>query len=675
MTKPNRRLPVHSTAQGGLALAIALGACTTHEPGEPLDLETELAAALPLAPPSCELPPGVTIQDGLILLEDDMVLGTEDQRDELCDRFTTNGLGIDPGAFNANRWPGGVVPYRIDEQLPQKWRVTDAIAQWEAATDIQFVDAAGHADYITFKSHNDACNAEVGRKGGEQFVRLSTGKNASQIVGISINEEDHVYTWYNDGMVTIGTSSNLEAIYPQYVYELPGTYTPADIVEIAIHPTTQQVYTWYDDRKYSIGNSRDLGAFQAPALIAQPSEFAMWQVKGIDFAPNGNLRTWYHDNGSFYRVIGHADDLEALGGIAEVEVPAGQDFLDIQGMAIASTSWAYTFFNDKKVSAGTSVDLSAYAEPYAFKTPGHCDTAATVHEIGHALGLKHEHTRCDRDDFVRVYWDNVKEDKEHNFEKQCTGFTDYGAYDKDSIMHYSSTQFSSTESPTILFPGPLGQDEDVPDGDGNVVRMVGAAISSTDKVYAWWDNGTVTSGTSTDLERHRSRYYYTLPEPYEGHTYTTASIVGMAISSSDRVYTFYINNTVTIGTSEDLDYYSGPYEFTAPFSASSIREVGIAANDHVYVWYTGNKATIGTSDDLDAYHAPYDYDTRNVTIRGIDISSADVVYTWYEDGFMSRGNSSDLNAIATDPFRGRGAKPRDNDVLSSGDIATIEAMY
>ncbi len=40
-----------------------------------------------------------------------------------------------------------------------------------------------------------------------------------------------------------------------------------------------------------------------------------------------------------------------------------------------------------------------------------------LHELGHALGFFHEQSRPDRDDYVIIAWDNIKESNKHNFEK------------------------------------------------------------------------------------------------------------------------------------------------------------------------------------------------------------------------------------------------------------------
>ncbi|KAF7663787.1 hypothetical protein LDENG_00200080 [Lucifuga dentata] len=82
-----------------------------------------------------------------------------------------------------------------------------------------------------------------------------------------------------------------------------------------------------------------------------------------------------------------------------------------------------------------------------------CDTKAIVeHELLHALGFYHEQSRSDRDDYVKIWWDQIEEGKEHNFNKYEDDFiTDLNTpYDYESIMHYRPLSFNKNESiPTI----------------------------------------------------------------------------------------------------------------------------------------------------------------------------------------------------------------------------------
>lgn len=69
-----------------------------------------------------------------------------------------------------------------------------------------------------------------------------------------------------------------------------------------------------------------------------------------------------------------------------------------------------------------------------------------LHELGHVLGLEHEHERGDRDTFVEVMLRNVRHGTRHNFvfRPWRQGAAKDLPYDLSSIMHYDRWAFAIT---------------------------------------------------------------------------------------------------------------------------------------------------------------------------------------------------------------------------------------
>ncbi|KAG9346478.1 hypothetical protein JZ751_006789, partial [Albula glossodonta] len=75
------------------------------------------------------------------------------------------------------------------------------------------------------------------------------------------------------------------------------------------------------------------------------------------------------------------------------------------------------------------------------------------HELNHALGFYHEHTRSDRDQYVRINWKYISPYTIYNFEKQDTN-NQNTPYDYSSIMHYGRTAFSTQRGKETITPIP-----------------------------------------------------------------------------------------------------------------------------------------------------------------------------------------------------------------------------
>uniref|UniRef100_A0A672LI47 Metalloendopeptidase n=1 Tax=Sinocyclocheilus grahami TaxID=75366 RepID=A0A672LI47_SINGR len=82
------------------------------------------------------------------------------------------------------------------------------------------------------------------------------------------------------------------------------------------------------------------------------------------------------------------------------------------------------------------------------------------HQFLHALGLNHEHSRYDRDEYVTIKYENIVKGYESYFNKHSENVstTQETPYDYYSVMHFDKNAFSNGNGSTIITKSPEFQD-------------------------------------------------------------------------------------------------------------------------------------------------------------------------------------------------------------------------
>ena len=75
-----------------------------------------------------------------------------------------------------------------------------------------------------------------------------------------------------------------------------------------------------------------------------------------------------------------------------------------------------------------------------------------IHEFIHAIGFSHEQNRPDRDNYVKIMWENIKYGRDNVNFRKANGWRMFNTeYDWKSVMHYGAYNgFSINGRPTMI---------------------------------------------------------------------------------------------------------------------------------------------------------------------------------------------------------------------------------
>lgn len=133
--------------------------------------------------------------------------------------------------------------------------------------------------------------------------------------------------------------------------------------------------------------------------------------------------------------------------------------------------------NSRYSDSRSEVGMQGGAQDIIIAVP-YSDPMTINHEIFHALGFYHEHQRSDRENYIKVKYENIPPRLKHNFD--TLSHIKIGPYDLSSIMHYGSFSNPRNDNEALVCY--------LTDLDGNILpsahfKMSAGDIQSLRAVY------------------------------------------------------------------------------------------------------------------------------------------------------------------------------------------------
>ena len=267
--------------------------------------------------------------------------------------FTFNQIQSANTAADANRyrWPGGVIPFVIDADIPHPERIHDAIQQWTEVTPIRLVRRTDEVNYVRFvRENNDGlCFSSIGMIGGEQKIRTDDKCET----GTLVHEIGHtVGLWHEQ-------SRRDRDRFVKVVYQ---NIAQGSLRDFERHINDEPDYSHYDFASIMhYGAYADCKEARGPSLETIPPGIPIGQRKSLSLGDIDAVEHMYGFQPKGITITTHVSGLKIIvdgvvytapqrfdwkmGSWHTVEVPAEQ--------ALDGTGYAFGRWNDDGQSAHT----------------------------------------------------------------------------------------------------------------------------------------------------------------------------------------------------------------------------------------------------------------------------------------------------------------------------------